>query len=268
MLSINLYEFLKSNHFHGVSSSLLRKFGLQILQALSLLSRYKIIHCDLKPENILLKDINRSSIKVIDFGSSCFYEKRIYTYIQSRFYRAPEIILGISYTTSIDMWSFGCILVELFTGYPLFPGESEAEQILCMMEVLGLPSLGLLERSTRKKLFFDSEGNPKLVPNSRGKVRYPGRKDLKDLLKGCDASFMDLVRSCLEWDPAKRITPEEASAHEWILDSSHKLSKSSSRGGSAQPHQGFTPRHYMKLSDTMIKPTLHRSNRKSLNLFK
>ena len=98
-----MYEFLKSNQFHGLSPSLIRRFSSQILNALILLERFKIIHCDLKPENILLKNANRSAIKVIDFGSSCFYEKRLYTYIQSRFYRAPEIMLGIPYTTSIDM---------------------------------------------------------------------------------------------------------------------------------------------------------------------
>ena len=63
--------------------------------------------------------------KVIDFGSSCLVTERLYTYIQSRFYRAPEVILGLPYDTAIDMWSFGCILAELFTGYPLFPGENE-----------------------------------------------------------------------------------------------------------------------------------------------
>ena len=78
-------------------------------------------------ENILLKQPNKSGIKIIDYGSSCFQNQRIYTYIQSRFYRAPEIILGIPYTTAIDMWSFGCIMAELYTGYPLFPGENEAE---------------------------------------------------------------------------------------------------------------------------------------------
>ena len=87
----------------------------------------QIIHCDLKPENIILKEKNKSGIKVIDFGSSCFRSKRIYTYIQSRFYRAPEIILGLPYDHGIDMWSFGCILAELYTGYPLFPGENEFE---------------------------------------------------------------------------------------------------------------------------------------------
>ena len=81
----------------------------------------------MKPEKILLKAPNKSGIKVIDFGSSCFEAERIYTYIQSRFYRAPEIILGIPYTPAIDMWSFGCVLAELYTGFPLFPGENEAE---------------------------------------------------------------------------------------------------------------------------------------------
>ena len=83
----------------------------------------KIVHCDLKPENILLKEPNKSGIKVIDFGSSCFENEKIYTYIQSRFYRAPEIILEIEYSVGIDMWSLGCIAAELHSGYPLFPGD-------------------------------------------------------------------------------------------------------------------------------------------------
>ena len=105
--------------------SQIRAIAHQTTLALATLEKYGIIHCDLKPENILLKSPDKSGIKVIDFGSSCFQDERIYTYIQSRFYRAPEIILGIPYTPAIDMWSFGCILVELFTGYPIFPGENE-----------------------------------------------------------------------------------------------------------------------------------------------
>ena len=100
---MNLYDFLKGNEFQGLSLNLIRRFAVQILQTLVLLQNAKIIHCDLKPENILLRQPNRSAIKVIDFGSSCFSDKRIYTYIQSRFYRAPEIILGIPYTTAIDI---------------------------------------------------------------------------------------------------------------------------------------------------------------------
>lgn len=64
----------------------------------------------------------------------------VYTYIQSRFYRSPEVILGHPYSMAIDMWSLGCILAELYTGYPLFPGESEVEQIACIMEVRKLKS--------------------------------------------------------------------------------------------------------------------------------
>jgi dual specificity tyrosine-phosphorylation-regulated kinase 2/3/4 len=105
------------------------------------------VHCDLKPENILLRNKNKSGIKVIDFGSSCFENEKIYTYIQSRFYRAPEIILGLSYSMAIDMWSLGCIICELYTGYPIFPGENEAEQIACMMEVKGPPPADMIEVS-------------------------------------------------------------------------------------------------------------------------
>lgn len=84
-----------------------------------------IIHCDLKPENILLKQPNKTGIKLVDFGASCFSFNRIYTYIQSRYYRAPEIILGCAYGFPIDMWSFGCILAEMHMGRPLFAGENE-----------------------------------------------------------------------------------------------------------------------------------------------
>jgi len=80
----------------------------------------------------------------------------VYTYIQSRFYRAPEVILGLPYTTAIDMWSLGCIVAELHTGYPLFPGENEVEQLACIMEVFGPPPSQMVESATRRKLFFGS----------------------------------------------------------------------------------------------------------------
>ena len=103
LLSNSLYDLLKSNNFKGLSLGLIRRLAVQILIALKFTKSLNVIHCDLKPENILLKQANKSGIKVIDFGSSCFYEERIYTYIQSRFYRAPEIILGVPYTTAIDI---------------------------------------------------------------------------------------------------------------------------------------------------------------------
>lgn len=152
-----------------------------------------MIHCDLKPENILLKDPAKSGIKIIDFGSSCFQDERVYTYIQSRFYRAPEIILGIPYTPCIDMWSFGCIMAEFAMGYPIFPGEDENDQLSLIMEVIGIPSSTVLSQSQRKTKFFNDNNMPIVVQNSQGKVRKPGTKVLDDVLECDDASFVDFI---------------------------------------------------------------------------
>jgi dual specificity tyrosine-phosphorylation-regulated kinase 2/3/4 len=231
LLNINLYELIKNNGLRGFSSSLVKRFAVQILDCLSFLKDHKIIHCDLKPENILLKLPNKSGIKVIDFGSSCFETEKIYTYIQSRFYRAPEIILGIPYTTSIDMWSFGCILAELSTGYPLFPGESEAEQLLCMMEVKGVPPSDILVQSTRRNLFFEG-GKPKIASNTRGKKRYPGTRNLAEKLQSKDELFIDLIESkfyieTLDWNPATRIAPLQALKHPWLNEQPSRVKNSS-----------------------------------------
>ncbi|XP_075900352.1 dual specificity tyrosine-phosphorylation-regulated kinase 2 isoform X2 [Nelusetta ayraudi] len=233
LLSMNLYELIKKNKFQGFSLPLVRKFAHSILQCLDLLHRNRIIHCDLKPENILLKQQGRSGIKVIDFGSSCYEHQRVYTYIQSRFYRAPEVILGSRYGMPIDMWSLGCILAELLTGYPLLPGEDEADQLACIMELLGMPAAKLLDSSKRAKNFVSSRGFPRYcsvntLPDGtttlgagrsrRGKVRGPpGSKDWAGALKGCDDPlFLDFLRQCLEWDPALRMTPGQALRHPWL----------------------------------------------------
>ena len=79
------------------------------------------------------------SLKVVDFGSGCKTQEQIYTYVQSRYYRSPEVVLRIPYTTKVDMWSLGCIIVELLTGEPLFPANNEQELLEYMMEVLGIP---------------------------------------------------------------------------------------------------------------------------------
>ncbi|KAF9388536.1 hypothetical protein CPC16_006455 [Podila verticillata] len=218
LLSINLYEFIKSNSFQGFSLGLIKRFCTQLLQSLDLLNGHNVVHCDLKPENILLKHPTKSSIKVIDFGSSCLENEKVYTYIQSRFYRSPEVILGMSYNMAIDMWSLGCILAELYTGYPLFPGENEQEQLSCIMEIQGVPDRHLIEKSSRKKVFFDSAGNPKIVVNSKGKKRKPGTKTLGQSLKCNDTVFLDFISKCLIWDPEKRMKPSEGLQHEWISD--------------------------------------------------
>ncbi|XP_029018740.1 dual specificity tyrosine-phosphorylation-regulated kinase 2 isoform X2 [Betta splendens] len=205
LLSMNLYELIKKNKFQGFSLPLVRKFAHSILQCLDLLHKNRIIHCDLKPENILLKQQGRSGIKVIDFGSSCYEHQRVYTYIQSRFYRAPEVILGSRYGMPIDMWSLGCILAELLTGYPLLPGEDEADQLACIIELLGMPSQKLLDASKRSKNFVSSKGYP----------RYCTVTTLPD-----GTTVLNSGRSrrgkCLEWDSALRMTPSQALRHPWL----------------------------------------------------
>ena len=182
MLSINLYEFIKMNNFQGVSLNLVRRFAIQLLVSLHFMKEHNIVHCDMKPENILLRKSNKSGIKVIDFGSGTFEADQFYTYIQSRFYRAPEIMLGIRYTPAIDMWSLGCILYELYVGYPIFAGEDEKEQMQCIMEVKGIPPRSLLVLASRRKVFYDDNYNPLITQNSKGKVRKPESKSLTKML--------------------------------------------------------------------------------------
>lgn len=94
----------------------LQSITIQCLEALQFLHGLGLIHCDLKPENILVKSYSRCEVKVIDLGSSCFETDHLCSYVQSRSYRAPEVILGLPYDKKIDIWSLGCILAELCTG--------------------------------------------------------------------------------------------------------------------------------------------------------
>ncbi len=217
-LSINLYELIRAHNFIGFPIVLIRRFARQLLSCLVLLQNKKIIHCDLKPENILLCEARKADVRVIDFGSSCREEEKVYTYIQSRFYRSPEVILGSSYGLGIDMWSLGCILAELWTGYPIFPGENEQEQLACIMEIFGPPDRHLVERCTRKKLFFDSVGKPRVTVSSKGRRRRPSSKTLQQALKTDDDAFVDFVARCLRWDPDRRMKPSDAINHPFITN--------------------------------------------------
>ncbi|KIJ17231.1 hypothetical protein PAXINDRAFT_10082 [Paxillus involutus ATCC 200175] len=216
LLSINLYELIKANGFVGFTTTLIRRFTSQMIMSLCLMRHHRIVHCDLKPENVLLKHPAKSAIKVIDFGSSCFEHEKIYTYIQSRFYRSPEVILGMNYHMAIDMWSLGCILAELFTGFPIFPGENEQEQLSCIMEVLGPPDKDFVNRSSRKRLFFDNNGAPRPVVNSKGRRRRPGTKSLAHVLRCQDEDFVDFIARCLVWDPERRMKPQAALQHSFL----------------------------------------------------
>jgi len=150
LLGNDLYSELRSNGFVGFAPAISRDIAGDILQCLELLERLQVVHADLKPENILLRpnptagagpaELSPGSLsraKVIDFGSSCFAHQKIHTYIQSRYYRSPEVVLGLGYGPAIDMWSLGCILFEIDGGYPLFPAKNEQDLLVLQLELLG-----------------------------------------------------------------------------------------------------------------------------------
>eukprot|EP00741_Cyanophora_paradoxa_P019156 tig00021123_g18496.t1 len=237
LLSYNLYDLLRNTNFRGVSLNLIRKFARQVLTGLAFLAlpNINIIHCDLKPENILLRHPKRSSIKVIDFGSSCRGNEIVYSYIQSRFYRSPEVLLGLPYRCAIDMWSLGCILVEMHTGEPLFSGQDEFDQMCKIVEVLGMPPDEMIAQSAKAKKFFvqvgrqwklkRASGKPEVVPGTRplgaiigvethgpgGRRRGEPGHTVVDYLK-----FKDVVERLLDFSPRTRISPYMALQHSFF----------------------------------------------------
>lgn len=145
-----------------------------MVRSLKHLIDIKIIHCDLKPENILFKDKTRSSIKIIDFGSACTEFKNGFTYVQSRYYRAPEVMLGVPYDHGIDMWSFGCILVELVKIRPIFPAKDERDLLELIRCTVGMPPRWMIDQAKKRSLFFDDNDN--LIPSVKSSVK-PGLPD-------------------------------------------------------------------------------------------
>ncbi|KAF2133559.1 kinase-like protein [Dothidotthia symphoricarpi CBS 119687] len=250
LLSVNLYELIKQNQFRGLSTTLVRVFAQQLINGLALLGKAKLIHCDLKPENILLKNLESPIIKIIDFGSACDERQTVYTYIQSRFYRSPEVLLGLPYSAAIDMWSLGCIVVELFLGLPLFPGSSEYNQVSRITEMLGLAPHWMLEMGKQSGEFFEKSQDEYGRKNYRlksmnqyssehGTKEQPSKKyfsatTLPDIIKNYPmprknmkqseieremanrAAFIDFAQGLLNLNPLERWTPAQAKLHPFI----------------------------------------------------
>ncbi|MDO9334301.1 MAG: hypothetical protein Q7T57_07260 [Dehalococcoidales bacterium] len=154
---------------------------------------------------------------------NCFANQKTYTYIQSRFYRAPEVLLGLSYNGAIDMWSLGCILVEMHTGKPLFDGQDEADQMVKQVEILGVPPRHMLEKNRKAEKFFelvDADVNQKggqfrlkrkFAANLGSSIRLSLGHKWEDTQ--LYREFEDLISQMLLYDPLKRIRPSQALAH-------------------------------------------------------
>ncbi|KAM9320835.1 homeodomain-interacting protein kinase 1 isoform 2-T2 [Gastrophryne carolinensis] len=249
MLEQNLYDFLKQNKFSPLPLKYIRPILQQVATALMKLKSLGLIHADLKPENIMLVDPVRQPyrVKVIDFGSASHVSKAVCsTYLQSRYYRAPEIILGLPFCEAIDMWSLGCVIAELFLGWPLYPGASEYDQIRYISQTQGLPAEYLLSAGTKTSRFFNRDPDlgyplwrlktPEEHEMETGIKSKEARKyifnclddmaqvNMSTDLEGTDMlaekadrrEYIDLLKKMLTIDADKRITPVKTLNHPFV----------------------------------------------------
>ena len=147
-MSMNLRDLLKEEtNNHGLSIQAVQTYARQMFAGLQHLQNCQIIHCDLKPDNVLVS-LDKKTVKLADFGTAI--DKRDIMerseYVVSRFYRAPEIILGMNVGHGIDMWAIGCTIYELWTGKILFTGKSNNHMLNAFMNCLGWPSEKLLKK--------------------------------------------------------------------------------------------------------------------------
>ena len=168
LLGQNLYDYSMDPMFIGMPRDLLKSVAAQILNALKHLRDIRIIHGDLKPENIVFTNQHMKNVKLIDFGIAQPESRLIHGYVQSRAYRSPEVVLGLQLTCAIDMWSFGCILVEMVTGKPLFLPIDEKELLEQIRLRIGRPSLAMLENARRKSELYDK--NNELIRSLRSRI--------------------------------------------------------------------------------------------------
>lgn len=213
----DVYNTLSAQNFLGLSITTIQLVTRQAANALRFIHSKGIIHCDFKPENILFMNQRKTLIKMIDFGCSSDQNHLIYTYIQSRFYRAPEVVFGCHYGPPIDVWGLGCVLCEMLTGKPLFEAEDECELMQLYQKILGPPPQWMINQGTRSGYYFHEDGSPNLEPTTDGAVHTPNSSSIEKETGINDKLFLSLVKGCLTWDPNERITPEQILSHPWMM---------------------------------------------------
>ncbi|KAH8200024.1 hypothetical protein TruAng_005800 [Truncatella angustata] len=244
-LSLNLREVLKKfGNNVGINLSATRSYAHQMFVALAHMRKCTIIHADIKPDNILVNEA-RNILKICDLGTAidrsdaATAHNEITPYLVSRFYRAPEIILGLPYDYAVDMWSIGCTLYELYTGKILFTGDSNNQMLKTIMEIRGKFSTKMYKRGQLWQMHFDDIGNfisverDKVLDktNVRTMAIVKPTRDLRTRLMAASSGmddaesrdlnhFIDLLERCLALNPDKRMTPSEALKHPFFLRAS------------------------------------------------
>ncbi|KJZ73329.1 hypothetical protein HIM_07333 [Hirsutella minnesotensis 3608] len=247
-MEMNLRDVLrKFGHNVGINLEATRKFARQIFIALDHMRKNDIIHADLKPDNILIND-TRQIVKICDLGTAidrsdaATAHSQVMPYLISRFYRAPEVILGSHFDYGIDMWSIGCTLFELFTGKILFPGSSNNQMLKIIMETRGRMHPKLYKRGELWNMHFDDKDNFISIETNKATNRDVSRvtvikptRNIGSFLDKAGAGmtmeekkdlddFRNLLDGCLMLHPERRITPSQALQHPFVkkvLSSKH-----------------------------------------------
>ena len=233
LLRANLYEFQRYNLESGeepyFTLSALKKISRQLLTSLEYLHSLDLIHCDLKPENILIKSYSRCEVKVIDFGSSCYVTDHLSSYVQSRSYRAPEVILGAPYDTKVDVWSLGCILAELYSGEVLLHNDSLASLLARCVGIFGPFDPRLLRRGRYSANYFTKSGlvyerceKTEMLRLMRPKKTTLARRlgfdpEVDEAECGSDG-FVGFLLALLAVNPDERLTATQALTHPWLAE--------------------------------------------------
>ncbi|XP_024419515.1 dual specificity protein kinase CLK1 isoform X2 [Desmodus rotundus] len=232
LLGLSTYDFIKENGFLPFRLDHIRKMAYQICKSVNFLHSNKLTHTDLKPENILFvqsdyteaynpkmkrdeRTLINPDIKVVDFGSATYDDEHHSTLVSTRHYRAPEVILALGWSQPCDVWSIGCILIEYYLGFTVFPTHDSKEHLAMMERILGPLPKHMIQK-TRKRKYFHHDRLDWDENSSAG--RYVSRrcKPLKEFMLSQDDEhelLFDLIQKMLEYEPAKRITLKEALKH-------------------------------------------------------
>ncbi|EDO33758.1 predicted protein [Nematostella vectensis] len=231
-MGLSVFDFMKDNNYEPYPLDQVRHISYQLIVAVKFLHEMKLTHTDLKPENMLFvnsdcdvfynKDtkqdqryVKSSHMRLIDFGSATFEHEHHSTTVSTRHYRAPEVILELGWSYPCDIWSIGCIMFELYTGFTLFQTHENREHLAMMERIIGPIPSDFAKKSRKTKYFYKGklEWDEK---SSSGKYVRENCKPLKKYMLSDSEGhqlFFNLLDYLLEYDPEKRITAKEAMQH-------------------------------------------------------